>query len=431
MGKRKQFAQSVLKLQQDLLAVHAADPDNFRAAVVLVHRAACKAPDEIKRRFSDFKETLLAAAAESEIDKLFTSGFGFMFDGEAPDAAIFERLIVFLRALEAVLIQGHDGSLPVNPNEAWRVCFADEDDVFLVPVPRRKWRCDPPVDKEHDTFPRRALIAHRLIAVEYDNASISFHRVEELKTAKTSLGFGAALFPDVDFVESVHDGRFVVTSFSARGQSQVISDAIRNSHYQDCFATVFPELTVSPETLEQILFQLVEKPFLDDRPYISPTLVLAGSWHVSCSDGHKNSCQIFDGDGQPIITYDKRLSYGGGRKDREDIVAGDRFPILVTSEGLVAVAICLDFCDGLFDGIYSDLDVDVIIVPSCGDDNTMDGHLRKAANSNIRFSTTTFVVQQGYPVKANKTGYVMLCANGRPPTVGQTEVSDTWLTKFT
>jgi hypothetical protein len=431
MGKKKSFKQVVQKLKADLVATHSANPDDFPAAVVLVHRAANLATDETKRRFADFKEAEINAAADREMGKLTAPGFGFEFNAEGTDKTLFDTLVVFLRALEKVLIQGHDGAVPVNPDESWRVSFADEEDVFLVPVPRRKWRLSPPADKEHDTFLRRALIAHRLIPVEFDNAPISFHKVDEIKTAKKSLGFGAALFENVHFAERNCDGKFLITSVAASNQSQVIKDAIENSHYQDCFATVFPELTVSPTSLEEIVTNLAEKPFLDGRPMCPPSIVLAGSWHAPCDGGHKNSCQIFDGDGLPIISYDKRLSYGGGRKDREDIVTGDKFPILITSEGLVAVAICLDFCDGLFEGPYSELDVDVIVVPSCGDEVTMNSHLRKAASVNIRYSTTTFVVQQGYPAKADKTGYVLLCANGSPPAVDQTEVSETWLRKFT
>ncbi|MBP0114352.1 hypothetical protein [Bradyrhizobium vignae] len=59
---------------------------------------------------------------------------------------------------------------------------------------------------------------------------------------------------------------------------------------------------------------------------------------------------------------------------------------------MVGVAICLDFCD-VCETPFSELDVDVMLVPSMGNDRTMQGHQTTAAQVEVRFGTRSFVVQ--------------------------------------
>jgi predicted amidohydrolase len=212
---------------------------------------------------------------------------------------------------------------------------------------------------------------------------------------------------------------------------RTIETAIENSHFDDCFVTVFPELVIDPVSLLEIERQLVEKPFLKGRNPVPPTLIVAGSWHEKHSDGFRNAAHVFDGSGDRVASYSKRLSYGGGRVARERIEPGSDFPILVTRDGLVAFAICLDFCDRQFDGVYGTLDVDFLLVPSCGDEKTMESHLQNASRSDTRYSTATFVVQQAYPKKPRSNGYVLLAADGASPTSKSTKVNATWVRKFT
>jgi hypothetical protein len=56
-----------------------------------------------------------------------------------------------------------------------------------------------------------------------------------------------------------------------------------------------------------------------------------------------------------------------------------------------------DFCERVLDGAFRDLDVDYALIPSCGGNTTMQGHIDTARDMAKRFRCRSFVVQQPYP----------------------------------
>lgn len=433
MPKTKSFDDQQVALHASLRTLKARDADNYRAAIVLMYRVASAALISTKKRFSDWEESDLKREADDLIESLSSDAFGFIPGPPGDELANFRALVVRIRSLELALMMGDTGGHPVDPNDAWRVTFEDEDDeddAFLVPVPRRRWRTLVP-GQNYESFKKRILYAHRLIPVSADGAEVTFHYADQRRPCDASLRFGGVLFEALKFSEKTASGTFVIDGVTTQNTAAIIETGLRRSHDERCFATILPELLVSPTSLEDVVKILSEKPFPSLAGALPPAIVIAGTWHETDGTTYTNTAHVLDGDGEKIVTYDKRLAYGGGRTELEGIVPGKRFPIIVTSEGLVALAICLDFCDLQHDGPYAELDVDFLLVPSCGDDKTMDSHIARSYSASVRHATTTFVVQQRYPVRPDTVGYVLLRREGPLAALADTLTSETWVTKFT
>lgn len=139
-------------------------------------------------------------------------------------------------------------------------------------------------------------------------------------------------------------------------------------------------------------------------------IVVAGSWHVGEPD-LRNVSRIYDGRGKHLLDYHKRDKFKLG-DSLEAIAPGNSIAVLVMEDRLVAVGICLDFCNELARP-YSRLDCDLIVVPSMGERTTIDAHLAAAKSAQTIHDTVAFVVQQtpvilGEELKADESeGYSM------------------------
>src|SRR5206468_1253175 len=92
----------------------------------------------------------------------------------------------------------------------------------------------------------------------------------------------------------------------------------------------------------------------------------------------------------------KLFQYSDGSSEAESIQLGEELQILVLPDAIFAFGICLDFCNTSEDPPYADLDVDYVLVPSCGNESTMVGHIKRSAEYMDRQMTRTLVVQQFY-----------------------------------
>lgn len=86
--------------------------------------------------------------------------------------------------------------------------------------------------------------------------------------------------------------------------------------------------------------------------------------------------------------------YSDGEGPHEAIELGNCIPVLVLEQAILAFAICLDFCNLPEDPPYPDLDIDYVIVPSCGGASTMQGHIRRSSVLLAKLKSRTMVVQQ-------------------------------------
>jgi hypothetical protein len=158
--------------------------------------------------------------------------------------------------------------------------------------------------------------------------------------------------------------------------------------------------------------------------------VVAGSWHIGDGESFVNASRVMDGHGVPLAEYHKRMAFGGNGRPHERIRSGKRFPILLAPEGMIAFAICLDFCDQNFENAYGKIDVDFFLVPSCGNKTTIRGHIGTADIAFNRYSTVTFVSQQAWPKESRGLGYVLFRDGEAPVDVTSTVKTVTWIDHF-
>jgi hypothetical protein len=202
-------------------------------------------------------------------------------------------------------------------------------------------------------------------------------------------------------------------------REHLASLAAESTDGEECVMAVWPELTLPPQLVELIRTTLGDRG-LSDNPGARPGFVVAGSWHVEADGGHVNLTPILDGSGNPLFAYRKTSRFelsktgfdaeaSGGSKVRlpEDILLGEELPILVYGDLLIAFAICLDFCDQSKDPPYHDMAVDLVIVPSYGNEAMMKGHIQTATAIKARHDALSFVVQQAFPALAAGGGYVL------------------------
>ncbi len=125
-----------------------------------------------------------------------------------------------------------------------------------------------------------------------------------------------------------------------------------------------------------------------------------------------NEAAVLSGSGRSLLGQQKRLPWRAGPKI-ENIRRGEDLWILVLGDILVGFGICLDFCQRLGETPYRALDVDLVLVPSLGNDATMSGHAAVAQDLHINRGSRCFVVQGAEPTLEGFDGYVLPPENPR------------------
>lgn len=331
-------------------------------------------------------------------------------------------LAVRLRALEILLYSISDGA-PVRRSSDCEAAFRGETAYILMRDPMNR------AAKTGDSFRRRGLRHARVIPTTIDNFSVKLVFVEDPRGAQRAarrapLSSGAGLFKDLEFrFEAVDDG-FVVGDAIAPSQLDTIREQIAAATTADCMGVVYPELTVSRPTAFEVSRSIGEGDWDCGLSFL-----VVGSHHEKTEDGWFNVAAIMDGYGKILEPHRKLFRFNDGEGPHEAIELGTCIPVLVLEQAVVAFGICLDFCNLAEDPPYPDLDVDYVIVPSCGGQSTMNGHIRRSGELIDRLKSRTFVVQQFYadPVQpTDPLGYVLV-RRGRPaPALADLERSDPW-----
>ncbi|MGH9890528.1 MAG: hypothetical protein ACREA0_00795, partial [bacterium] len=81
---------------------------------------------------------------------------------------------------------------------------------------------------------------------------------------------------------------------------------------------------------------------------------------------------------------------------KEGIVTGDRIELLDTPVGLVAMPICLDFCDVRhpFTDLWQSLGVEWLLVPAFGSEKSVNAHSRRAKELQLAHGTVCALANQ-------------------------------------
>ncbi|WOH57800.1 hypothetical protein [Bradyrhizobium sp. BWC-3-1] len=248
-------------------------------------------------------------------------------------------------------------------------------------------------------YQRRGLVFHRIIPKEIDGYAVEVFNGRTLHCSaadKSNWKMGACLFEelklDTDVSEHLGEKRFVVKGANSPYADAVVEEQITKCLDEECVAVVWPELAVPPKLRGRIKALLQDRDVADDR--LPPEVVVAGTWHEATKEGVVNRALVFDGYGIERLVYDKIAPFSGGGWGKEDITPGTKLCVLATEAAIIGFAICLDFCDADAEtNPFTKMDIDLMLIPSMGNDQTMEGHQTTAAQMGVKFGTRTFVVQ--------------------------------------
>ncbi|WID95160.1 hypothetical protein QO058_20490 [Bosea vestrisii] len=227
----------------------------------------------------------------------------------------------------------------------------------------------------------------------------------EIGSGSDPLAFSATAFATVDFKErdNVRPGHFLVSA--VRGPTEeIVRQHLGQSGEGKSFAHVFPELTIDHSMRGIIADELLA---LEAGAGRGPVIVVGGSFHDEVGTGFANRGVVYSRVGKELFDFQKVVAYFDKSKQCEDIVASRSIKVMVTAIGLIAFPICKDLCHS-YDTPFSQLDVDFLLTPSCGDDVTMSEHKGAAARLHDRFGCRSFVAQQSYPKRSDDViGFVL------------------------
>lgn len=359
-----------------------------------LHTLMLRAHDNVGELFKRIEESALAEAGLARAEALG--------DLEAPPTWL-DRLDPSPKGVAEALateIRGVDHALHVTRYK--EIGFADPDThwktrdktAYVIPNHGVAPRGKPMTDQ---SYTRRGLLWHRVMPTNVNGFEVRLYRgdVGE-RSGRDRRHLAGALFNDFGLTLSRPDA---TKTFFVQGvncpelSSQLVTqlDALQAAE-PGLLAAVWPELTGPPQVRDQIVQRLARWPYRGNHR--RPSVVLPGSWHEPTPKGRVNVIRVLNGFGREIVPPCEKTRAFNLDGRFEDIQPGTGLPVLVIGELLVGMAICKDFCDRSRDLPYLHLPLDLVLVPSFGDDLTMRSHCVAASDLWIRHHTRSFVVQQ-------------------------------------
>ena len=134
---------------------------------------------------------------------------------------------------------------------------------------------------------------------------------------------------------------------------------------------VLPELALCPALRLAVQDWLV----LEDH---SLDLVLPGSFHEERDSLPRNVAWLLDAQAQRVLDHQKLLPFAPGEDLVEGIAGAGRLELLLTPRGLLAIAICIDFCDADKRRLWDQLGPGLVLIPSMGVQSTLSAHARQS-----------------------------------------------------
>ncbi len=411
MSKFFNFDQVVRNIENDLAQMGATDPRRVEKAIVIACLSVAGADPRARREFKKVTEAEILCAV-GELRPAAVASQRLEADYSSLSSLLC-TLAAFIRGLEALLIEQCECE-PVSDVERWRMSTS-AGEAFLIPIPGRVWAPSRPDRRFDRTFALRCLSHHRLIPAQIDGLIVRPKSFPGIALNDGTLRLGGALFPDFRTDPPYKtEHAFIITDVKCDKAKEVVDMVLEQSFLNGCTATVFPELTVPPATRSYLQASLQDKLWMygveaedPGRDFRTPAMVLAGTWHEAMEGVVENVATVYSGDGQEILRYAKRLDYQDEILGAEGIESGGELPLLVFDDAIVAVGICLDFCDLDEDIPYSKMSADLVLVPSMGDEGTMDSHLANAKKVGVSQLTRAFVVQQEVRDNIDFIGYVL------------------------
>ena len=303
------------------------------------------------------------------------------------------------RGLDLALAQGAAHAGPADdPDEEY---FCVEADAYVIPRAPSPWREG---QGSRRFFRRRGTPFHRVIPKKLGSFVQRLHRLDALDPEPDRpRPLGAAMFERFELHYEGDGDTFRILGIDCDGAEPTIDRQVSAARAARCSAVVWPELTMPPPNVEALVRRLDAEAYSAEQAK-GPDWVLAGSWNSG--EPSRNSTPVLDAYGNLIFEFAKSIPYRETGLGREAMEPGYEVLILVTDRELIAFGICRDFCELGQKTPWSGLNVDLVVVPSMGDETTMQSH-RAAAQVGAAGGQRAFVVQQRYKTATGETGWVL------------------------
>lgn len=390
-GDRTAWRDEARKLVAAHGAISVVNRDVLRQTLVDLHVLFSEAPGDVERSYKGLPESLLSSLQRRQIDKVGSGSLGWTLEerhsGLDESSSIAASLGAQIRAVDWTLLR-ETSQFPGGVSGY----LSPEKDFYVLP---RRGVSKDRAPMTRQPYDKRGLLEHRIIPTFIDKYPVELIESRTLRlTESSSWTMGACVFKDLkpvpDFTGTGDGRRFVIKDVVCATADATIDEQMRSALDEECMVVMWPELTVPPLLRRRIETQLKSLDMLDRRS--RPALVVAGTWHEPQSEGHVNRAYVYDGYGVQLTIYDKIDPYIDSDWGIEKIQLGQKLCVLVTEEALIGFAICLDFCAAK--NPFTKLDVDLMLVPSLGNDTTMDSHQDTAKDMAAQFGSRSFVVQQ-------------------------------------
>jgi hypothetical protein len=211
-------------------------------------------------------------------------------------------------------------------------------------------------------------------------------------------GFGDGVAP-VN-VLSLPDFRAFTLADPAQRRTSILAalDAARGAA---ATILVLPELTVPPALRDEV------RDWLNDEEH-SFVLVLPGSFHEPEAEGHaRHAAWLVDRRGGTLLRHEKLAPLRiPGVEER--IRPGRTLGLVPTAVGLVAIAICRDFCEEAvpYRELWSRVGASLVLVASMGDAATVSALRRQAAALGREHGTICAVAVQPHTAASRNYGFL-------------------------
>jgi hypothetical protein len=365
--------------------------DVLRRVLIQLNLLFLKAPGEIRRAYKNLSEKRLAVSQQQRTDVVNSGSLGWTLPEHDDAASIAEALGGQIRAIDWRLFR-QASQFPFEVSY-W---LAEGDEFYVIP---RSGVSKDRLSKKGQPYEKRGMFNHRIVPSEIDGYRVEVVESRTLRLSATADPsewiMGACVFAGLDprpkFTHVNDDKYFIIDHLICDTANDTVDEQMEKALADNCMAVVWPELSVPPPLRQRIEDRLRRVDIVDTRE--RPEIVVAGSWHEPKEGGHVNRAHIYDGYGKHLAVYDKIEPYYDSRWGTEKISPGKTLCILATEAALIGFAICLDFCE-VNSNPFTELDIDLMLVPSMGNDETMRGHQLTAKRISVRFGARSFVVQQ-------------------------------------
>jgi hypothetical protein len=396
----------------------------LRAALIRVHRHMLLLPSP----HDDAPRTIARSElrdAQQDLSSIFDSGGRFArlaeILAEQPDiVTLFAATRLLDEALASAPRNWRDSAaLDGQSAERWRCTITGDFCIPAIVAPGTEPARIIVGDRFGRSYHKRSVRNHRILPGRIGDFTVQPVDLSGMLFCKETgeARVASALFTDFRAVpmHAPPTDRFILVDASFAGGDDTLAKQIDVATAENCSALMWPELAITSASLATIAATIARHA---DALATTPSLTIGGSWHYNKPqagpDAVVNRCIVLDGRGKVLAMHDKFYPFlhesrnPAGSFGVEAITPGTVLPVLVMGDICAAIGICLDFCHLGQPIPYLELNVDLMLVPSLGQQSTIDSHIGNARTMQSRFGTQSFIVQQRLPdpaVSAENLGW--------------------------